>query len=146
MILKINQFEEYKIILPEKDELVEVDKFYSLVSRLHIISKSLMKDPLIEISKEIPGLVNEKKKVYSYPHKRMIIETREQCLLIAKDYFFLTKDEFNKKYSPNKTIDFGSQFFGLRKKHNIQPSDIGFTQWPSISQSKQKDFRNILIK
>lgn len=132
MKITINENESYDINFPE---LVSKEEFFAIKLRLDTIVKLLGKDPLLQLTKEMPKTPSVRN-----PHapieQRPWDQSRKNAIELVRVHYFGIDEEKQayEKISGRVWRDIYKRVSGLKERWNIQPKDIGLTRWPTVKE------------
>jgi hypothetical protein len=159
MKIKLNDKEYFNI---ELDDEIDLDELNGILFRLNNVSKIFSKD-VFKISKHSdnsnnnhntdnnltatgrPKIKYKRKNEHNF---RNPVNTKEKTIELLKLHYYGTDEEKEKfikniNFYSDWTI-FSKRFFNLRKKFNIQPSEIGLNSYPGKGHIINKE--NHMIK
>lgn len=137
MKVKINQFETYEINYEK--ETLSINDFLILVERLDNIKRLLVRQntELINSNTNSTPIVKNPRH-YKKSNTREWCSTRENAIYVLS-VFYSTDWELRKKIC--KKIgdvpgEIQKSFYGLKKRYDIHPNEVGLTRWKKKGESK----------
>lgn len=146
MKIKINEFETYEINYSKNKEEMSVKDFLIFVERLENIKRIVARNQVFEEQERIiPSLKKKRYKVEG--RKRVWCNTREKTVYVLSIFYQKSIEEkqslADKIGFPKKEIN--KAFFGLKKRFNIKPFEVGLTRWPVKGDHSIDSLRKLRI-